>query len=257
MIIDLDGTVYRGDKLVEHAQSFFEILNHTDCKYTVLTNCSRRVPAELALDLKALGLDVPTGNIVTSACIAKEYFRNLGKKVRVCAIGSSSFKAYLRADDVELVEGIGNAADYVIVGFCTDFTYDDLSCALWHICRGAKFLATNLDETIPVGDCVLPHTGALCAFLERASKQEPINLGKPSMYAGRYFRRLFGSDTIHVVGDRIDTDMLFAKNNGFIGCLVLTGITTRHQTDSASQFYHVFDNLQKLCEFIGLMPTVP
>jgi len=253
MIIDLDGTIYRGDQLINHAKYFIGMLHQMDIHYKFFTNCSKHVPEELALTLRKMGLEVQASDIVTSGCITRKYMESMAMNTRVYAIGSASFQKYLRLDNiVELAEGTDIAADYVVVGFCTDFTYEDLSRALWHIQRGAKFIVTNMDETIPQGDNIVPHTGAIGAFLEYASKQKPFNLGKPSRYAGDFFRGIFGSGQILVVGDRIDTDMLFAKNNGFCGCLVLTGITTLMGLDHVNHSdYHVFIDLREFCKFLG------
>ena len=254
MIIDLDGTIYRGNQLVKHAKCFFAMLNENNVNYKCFTNCSKRIPQEVAVVLKEMGLEVQESNIITSGCVTLRYIQNIDKRALVYVIGSASFKEYLHMGNVELVNGTNRAADYVVVGFCTDFTYDDLACALWHIQKGAKFITTNIDDTIPIGANTVPHTGAICAFLEYASKQEPFNLGKPSEYAGDYFREIFGSDDVLVVGDRIDTDMFFARNNGFTGWLVLTGITSRQDADCAKRNgFNVFSDLQDLCKFIGKM----
>jgi 4-nitrophenyl phosphatase len=260
-IVDLDGTIYRGDRLLDYAKPFFWGLEQNGIGYKLFTNCSRRSPAELAADLRGMGLDAQESDIVTTGCIARSYIRGAGAletprgksggRALVYAIGSDSFKRRIKADNAALAENPGLVADYAVVGFCTDFTYGDLSRALWHINGGARFVATNLDETIPFGRGVVPHTGAICAFLERASGQKPINLGKPSKLAGEYFRGVFGQRRVFVVGDRIDTDMLFAENNGFEGCLVLTGIATRQDAESAERRrFGVFADLRGLSEFL-------
>jgi len=244
----LDGTIYRGDQLIDHVKPFFALLNENNINYKLFTNCSKRTPAELALTLKEMGLDVKESDIITSGCITKRYLQNIGKRPFVYAVGSASFKEYLQTGDVELVNGTDGLADYVVVGFCTDFSYEDLTQAMRHIQKGAKFIATNSDDTIPVGNNEAPHTGAICSFLEYASKQKPLYLGKPSSYAGNYFREIFGSNDVYVVGDRIDTDMHFAMNNGFTGYLVLTGITTPQDTESATgHSFHIFNDLLDLC----------
>jgi len=252
IIIDLDGTIYRGNRLVDHAESFFSMLNKNNVNYIFFTNCSKRVPAELVISLREMGLEVQENKIITSGCITRRYIQDADKCARIFVIGSSSFMEYLQVDNIELVNGTGSVADYVVIGFCNDFTYGDLTDALWHIQNGAKFIATNIDNTIPSGNSVVPHTGAICAFLECASKQKPLNLGKPSEYAGNYFRKLFGSEQVFVIGDRIDTDMLFAKKNGFIGCLVMTGITSQQDTDKSKRsYFNVFNDLQGFSKFIG------
>ncbi|MDR1060288.1 MAG: HAD-IIA family hydrolase [Clostridiales bacterium] len=299
-IVDLDGTIYRGDRLLDYAKPFFGALEQNGIGYKLFTNCSRRTPAELAADLRGMGLDARESDIVTTGCIARSYIRGAGEsamkaaagsamgtargsameataesameaaggaggaaawetarakiggRALVYAIGSDSFKRRIKADNAELAENPGLVADYAVVGFCTDFTYGDLSRAMWHIDGGARFIATNLDETIPFGRGAVPHTGAICAFLERASGQKPINLGKPSRLAGEYFRGVFGQKRVFVVGDRIDTDMLFAENNGFAGCLVLTGIATRRDAESLERrSFDIFADLRGLSEFLA------
>lgn len=253
IIIDLDGTVYRGDRLVDHAKAFFAMLKEKNVSYKVFTNCSMRTPEELTLVLKGMGLEVAENNIVTSGCIVRKYLQNIEKHLHIYAVGSASFKEHLHVGGIKFVTGTQSVADYVVVGFCTDFTFEDLKYALWHIQKGAKFITTNTDDTIPFGDDIVPHTGAICAFLEYASKQKPINLGKPSKYAGIYFREIFDSDDVIVIGDRVDTDMLFARNNGFTGCLVLTGIAEQRDTDATrEQSFNIFKDLKEFCEFLDL-----
>ena len=251
IIIDLDGTIYRGSQLVEHAKSFCTMLDISNIGYYFFTNCSKRTPREVAYALKVMGLDTKEKSIITSGCIARKYLHSMDKRMLVYVVGSDSFKDYLLTDNVELTNGKDIAADYVIVGFCTDFTYEDLTHALWNIQKGAKFITTNLDKTVPIENTTIPHTGAICAFLEYASKQKPINLGKPSRYAGDFFREAFGSDEILVIGDSVDTDMLFANNNGFTGCLVMTGTTLQRDTGyNKFHGYNTFNNLIDLHEFI-------
>ena len=251
IIIDLDGTIYRGSQLVEHAKSFCAMLETRNIGYYFFTNCSKRTPQEVAYALKEMGLETKEKSIITSGCIARKYLHSTDKKMLIYVVGSDSFKDYLLIDNIELTNGKDVAADYVIVGFSTDFTYEDLTHALWHIQKGAKFITTNLDNTVPVENNTVPHTGAICAFLEYASNQKPINLGKPSKYAGDYFMEAFGSDEILVIGDRVDTDMLFANNNGFTGCLVMTGITQHRDTgNNKHHCYNIFNNLLDLHEFI-------
>jgi ribonucleotide monophosphatase NagD (HAD superfamily) len=60
---------------------------------------------------------------------------------------------------------------------------------------------------------------------------------------------LFGcrAEDICVIGDRLDTDMRFARNCGFHACLVLTGITTPRHADSYRKDYdYCFADLREL-----------
>jgi phosphoglycolate phosphatase len=58
-----------------------------------------------------------------------------------------------------------------------------------------------------------------------STKREPITVGKPAEFMLDNIARTFGlqRQQICMVGDRLDTDILFGKNGGLTTCLVLSG----------------------------------
>merc|ERR1719217_1708444 len=58
--------------------------------------------------------------------------------------------------------------------------------------------------------------------------QEPTLVGKPSPLMIDYIVEKYGCtrEKICMVGDRLDTDILFGQNNGLKSCLTLSGVTT-------------------------------
>merc|ERR1712205_208838 len=79
---------------------------------------------------------------------------------------------------------------------------------------GAEFIATNLDAVTHLTDA-----------------QEPTLVGKPSPLMIDYMEKKFGLDRsrICMVGDRLDTDILFGNDNGLKSCLTLSGVTTEEK----------------------------
>ena len=59
--------------------------------------------------------------------------------------------------------------------------------------------------------------------------REPTLVGKPSPLMIDYMVDKYGisRDRICMVGDRLDTDILFGQNNGLLSCLTLSGVTTQ------------------------------
>jgi glycerol 3-phosphatase-2 len=114
-------------------------------------------------------------------------------------------------------------ADAVVVGITTDFNYDVLGRAMKAIRGGARFLATNDDATFPDADGLLPGNGALVAAVATASGAAPEIAGKPHAPIADFVRTSIGSDGV-MVGDRPETDGLFAESLGYDFALVLSGV---------------------------------
>jgi 4-nitrophenyl phosphatase len=115
-------------------------------------------------------------------------------------------------------------ADVVTVGLTTEFDYDALSRAMEAIRAGARFVASNDDATFPDADGLRPGNGALVAAVATAAGVEPVVAGKPHEPIADLVRQRLGDAGI-MVGDRPETDGLFAKVLGYRFGLVLTGVT--------------------------------
>lgn len=115
----------------------------------------------------------------------------------------------------------------VLTGLDYHPSYLKLSLGMAYLRNGAKFLATNIDSTLPSANTLFPGAGALGAPLVKASGQEPLALGKPSqaMMDSVEGRFNFDRKKTCMVGDRLDTDIKFGIQGGLGGTLmVLTGV---------------------------------
>ena len=89
--------------------------------------------------------------------------------------------------------------------------------------------ATNLDAvTHLTGAPEWAGNGAMVGAIKGCTGQEPTLVGKPSPLMIDYMEEKFGLDRARIcmVGDRLDTDILFGANNGLLSCLTLSGVTT-------------------------------
>ncbi len=251
-LIDLDGTIYRGERPIEHAAAFIEYLKRIGKKYLFVTNCPWNSPARIAKKLKTMGIDAGGGRVLSSGVVALEYIREHHPGRKVYAIGSQDYLEMLASGGIILSD---DEPDIVLVGFDPDFTYAKMEAASAFILRGALFLGTNIDATIPHGDAIIPHTGAILASIATATGKTPTCFGKPSHFMLDAATKVMGcgKDECVVIGDRIDTDIACAVSNGIPGYLVLTGSSTRETlretvADSAIAPTLVVDNLGELIE---------
>jgi HAD superfamily hydrolase (TIGR01450 family) len=143
-----------------------------------------------------------------------------------------------------------------VVGLDRDFTYEKLSRAHRAICRGAAFIATNLDVTFPDSpSTTVPGAGALAAALQASTGVAPQVIGKPQPTAMALIAEAWsvGPEAIVAVGDRLDTDIAAAKTFGCLAVLVLTGIASRAEATKATGLQKPDVILQDLTELIPLL----
>jgi HAD superfamily hydrolase (TIGR01450 family) len=140
--------------------------------------------------------------------------------------------------------------EYVIAAFDRTFDYRKLNIAFQALKRGAHFYATNPDRTCPVEGGEIPDAAAVIAALEATTgrKVEKI-FGKPSRYMIQTALEVLGlpSEKCAMVGDRLETDIRMAKENGLTAILVLTGVTSPEDLeDSPFQPDYVLPSLAEL-----------
>jgi NagD protein len=97
-----------------------------------------------------------------------------------------------------------------------------------------------------------PDCGAITAAIRLTTGKEPdIVLGKPCKYMGQAAIRRSGfrAEQVMMVGDRAETDVLLAKENGMCSTLVLTGATpSEHAKESGADL--IVDDLGQLAKLL-------
>lgn len=120
------------------------------------------------------------------------------------------------------------------------------------------FLCTSLDAFDSLGDRKFPGPTAIMAYgIEQTTGRTPVVVGKPSTVLAAALVRAHGLEPARVVmvGDRLDSDIAFGKNGGFVTALVRTGVTDQaalQASDVKPDF--VFDDLAAVVR--ALAPTV-
>lgn len=231
VILDVDGCLIRGRTAVTGAAATLAALGARGIGVALATNNSSRSPEEIAAWLAGAGLSVEPHTIVTSSQAAARMLRG---DEAVFAVGSSALRHELTAVGARLVDEPRDA-DAVVVGIDTELRYRTLRDATTALTNGARFIATNLDPTLPTDDGVSPGNGAIVAALRVASDREPEVAGKPGAELVHAAVATLPDPTgpVLVVGDRVDTDIAAGAAAGRDTALVLTGATSRTQAQTA------------------------
>jgi ribonucleotide monophosphatase NagD (HAD superfamily) len=141
-------------------------------------------------------------------------------------VGTTGLIEAARARGFTLVESADDEPAAVVQGYGPNVGWKDLAEATVAVRRGAWFVATNLDTTVPSGRGPLPGNGALVGVVARTTGVTPTAVGKPDPAMHRESVQRSGAQRPIVVGDRLDTDIEGAGRVGCDSMLVLTGVTT-------------------------------
>jgi len=129
-------------------------------------------------------------------------------------------------------EALDENVAIVLTGLDYHMNYLKVAYGQAYLRRGAKFLATNIDSTLPSAGSLFPGAGAMSAPLVKASGQEPLALGKPSQAMMDAIEGKFKFDRKRacMVGDRLNTDIQFGIEGGLGSTLcVLTGVSKKEE----------------------------
>ncbi len=217
-VIDLDGVVWLGDQSIPGAAEAVRRLRARGEPVVFVTNNSSAPVTAVEARLAEHGISA-TGDVVTSALAAATLVRR-GETVLVCG-GEGLMQAVAERGARVVAEG---DADAVVVGLHESFDYQRLDVAATAVRRGARLLASNDDATIPSPGGPRPGAGALLAAVATAAGAVAQVAGKPHPPMADVVRGRIGAEGT-MVGDRPETDGLFARRLGYRFALVLTGVT--------------------------------
>jgi len=141
------------------------------------------------------------------------------------------------ADWKGLADGSALDPDVAVVLTGLDFhiNYLKLSYAYQYLRRGATFLATNTDSTLPLSHNFFPGAGSISIPLVNMTGQQPLQLGKPSQAMMDAVEGKFQLDRSRtcMIGDRLDTDIKFGIDGKLGGTLaVLTGVNKKEDWEA-------------------------
>ncbi|MGH9655226.1 MAG: HAD-IIA family hydrolase [Bryobacteraceae bacterium] len=227
IVLDMDGTIYKGAKLFDCTLSFLTYLTEADIGYTFLTNNTSCSKSDYVHKLNAFGIECDEQQIYTPADSAIVYLRSHHDGARsIAVLGTPSLCAHFEQAGFRVS---WDDPEAVIVGFDTTLTFDRLCRAAWWIRQGLPFIATHPDLVCPTDEpTVLVDCGSICAALTAATGRAPAVLGKPdpSILLDLCESLGLAPRKIAMVGDRIYTDMAMARAAGAFAVLVLSGEAT-------------------------------
>jgi NagD protein len=229
-IIDMDGVLYHGNRLLPGVKEFVQLLREKKKKFVFLTNSSVRTPEELREKLERLGVFVDADAFYTSALATATFLSSQKPRGSAYIIG-----------DAGLINALYNVGytinnvdpDYVVMGETHSYSYDVIETAINLVMQGSRLIGANPDITGPGENGLVPATKALIAPIEMATGRKAYFVGKPNplMMRNALKKIKCSPEESIIIGDRMDTDIVAGIESEIDTCLVLSGITTRDIID--------------------------
>ncbi len=254
-VLDMDGTIYLGNRVFPEALRFVERVRAAGRRVLFFTNNSSRSPDVYVRRLRRMGFSAAREDVMTSGDVTTAYLNLHHPGEPVYLVGTPALEKAFRADGIRLVNRpdgtfpTGPVA-IVVVSFDTTLTYKKMHIACNLIRNGAKFYATHPDLVCPIEGGVQPDCGSICALLTACTGVTPRYFGKPARETAEMITRLCAvpPEQIAVVGDRLYTDIALGKNNGLLSVLVLTGETARSDVTPSNAPDVILNNIGEILD---------
>ena len=232
-LLDMDGTFYLGDQLIEGSLDFLDALERTGRTARFLTNNSSKSASVYDKKLEKMGVKARYRDVISSGHAAAHYCLEKYPGKKCWLLGNQMLTDELTAMGLPLTE---DDPDYVLIAFDTTLTYAKMTKACDFIRAGLPYIATHPDFNCPTENGFIPDMGAIMAFIEASTgRKADIILGKP--YEGIVREALnrtgFSLNEMAMVGDRLYTDVATGVNHGMTGILVLSGEATMKDVEAS------------------------
>lgn len=253
VVLDLDGTVYRGGDPLPGSVESIQALRDRGVELVFCSNNPTKTPAEYVDYLAEMGIDADESEVLPASTVLRDYLREHHADESTYLVGASSLAAYLAAADQRLVDDPTTASVFV-ASWDRSFDYETMSDALTGIDAETTFLGSDPDRTVPSADGFEPGSGAIINAVAGTVGRDPDRvLGKPSSEAAEAALDRLGTPAANtlVVGDRLDTDLAMGQAHGMMTALVTTGVATREDVDDSDvDPDHVIDSLADVSQII-------
>ena len=234
---DLDGTIFLQSKIIPGVEDSFKEAKNNNFKFIFITNNSSETPYQLKSKLEnMLSNEINLNDIVSPLIILKDYLKNLDKKIYVH--GSYNLQKYVKTITTELFPI--DKSEIILIGRTDSFSRHDVESIADAFNRGVDVIAMNKDLTFPINDYEFKDgNGAIVREIENLVGSSISSFGKPDSFYSEYLLKQF-PQIFAVIGDRVDTDILLAKDIDAKSYLVNSSIKNYLDEDIADFKFDTF-----------------
>lgn len=253
-LLDMDGTIYLGNELIDGAKDFLNKIKEEGKSYIFLTNNSSKDRNSYVDKLRNLDIDAKEEEVYTSGLATITYLKDKKEGARIYLLGTEALEDEFEEAGFDLVRERNKDVDYVVLGFDTSLTYEKLWGACEYISEGVEYIATHPDFNCPLpDDKFMPDAGAMAALIEASTGETPYVVGKPNRGVIDSIASEYGIDKkdMIMIGDRLYTDIKTGINAGISTALVYSGETKEEDYRlSDIRADYAFDSVKDMIDLI-------
>ena len=224
ILLDIDGVLHVSGEAIPGAADAVRALRDKGHRLRFVTNNTTRARAQLADELRAIGIELEDEELATTPLAAGRLLEGL----RVLPVTMAAIKDDL-AEHMTLVD---EGAEVVLVGGADEtaetgevFSYEELNRAFAELREGARLVCLHKNRWWQTSRGPLLDAGGFVAGLEYAAQIQAQIVGKPT---AAYFEAALAEldaapGEALMVGDDVEADIGGAKRLGMRGVLVRTG----------------------------------
>ena len=228
-LLDMDGTLYLGDRLYPFTIEFLQAIRESGGHYLFMTNNSSKSVSAYIQKLAKFGIAATKEDFMTSSQATAYYLKkhHWGKTLYLC--GTESFKQELEEQGFTVSSDISKT-ECIVMGFDTQLTFQKLHDVSYLLLTqpDLPYIASNPDLVCPTEFGSVPDCGSVCHMIYNATGKKPIVIGKPEPLMPQLAMDKMGvkPEETCVIGDRIYTDVKSGLAAGTWTALVMSGETT-------------------------------
>jgi len=245
-LLDMDGTIYLSNQIIEGAEIFLDTLVRNEREFYFLTNNSSNRVEDYIQKLMRLGIGRFNPRVISSGTVTAKHVLTSFPGAGVALFGTKS-----------LIRGFSEAGvllsyqdpQVIVLGYDKTITYKKLTYLCTLVRQGLPYIATHPDLNCPTDSGPVPDIGAIIEFVAASTGRYPDQIiGKPNRFMLDYVHEVTGIvvEEMAMVGDRLYTDVAMSEH-GLTSILVLSGETKA--TDLETSKYvpdYVFNHVGEL-----------
>ncbi|MDH3221645.1 MAG: TIGR01458 family HAD-type hydrolase [Gammaproteobacteria bacterium] len=249
LLIDLDGVIYQGDRLVAGAIEALDWIKRQRVPHLFVTNTTSRPRAALLEKFETLGFSASADEVMTPAIAATQWLANHGMQKAALFVPPATVQDFSRVDTVTLDSDA--AVDAVVIGDLGEaWDFRLLNRAFQMLMRDPQpcLVALGMTRYWRGKNGLQLDVAPFVKALEHAASCEAIVVGKPAQGFFDAALEILGvsAERALMIGDDIVGDVGAAQRCGIRGIQVKTGKFRDSDLDGEIEPFAVLDSFADL-----------
>lgn len=243
ILFDIDGVLEYQGKVFDEAPKVVDLVREMGIEIRFLTNSTLKSSRSAAEKLIKKGFKVFQNEVITASYATALYLKQLKPKsiwLLLAREGVEEFKDFIIDEE---------NPEYLVIGDCRDsYNFATMNKVLQKVVGGAKLIGM-ISELIDssLGTLEL-NVGSWVSMIERAANVKATYIGKPNKFVFDIIINGFNLDRkrILMVGDRVSSDVVGAKNAGIKSVLIKQGEFLPQHLNTKIKPNYILENIASL-----------